>query len=367
MSAAHLRRAVELGVAVLLVGTVAGAAVGQPVFLSYVETGSMAPTMEPGDGFVAVPAAVTGEVERGDVVVFDAEYVHDGGLVTHRVIGRTEAGYVTRGDANPFPDQAVGEPPVSRDRVVATALQVNGQVVVVPDLGTYVTGARDALDLARRNLSSALGLGFVRGPEGLFFLLGLAAVLYGLLGETETNRETGRDRSRSDGADPRVLALALGAVLVLSAVVGAMAAAETQTYRVRAEQTEHATYTLANGPVPTMAVLEPGTEGIRPAARTVHLASGETRNVSVTVAPDPGGVGADRELTEHRYPAVLPSAVLRRLHAVHPLLAALGVTLTVGGALYLVVGRLVGSGRRRDRSRPGGSVVDRLAAALRGR
>jgi signal peptidase len=33
------------------------AMLGQPVLLSYVEAGSMAPALKPGDGFVAMPGA----------------------------------------------------------------------------------------------------------------------------------------------------------------------------------------------------------------------------------------------------------------------------------------------------------------------
>ena len=51
-------------------GTIAGAALGRPVFLTYVETGSMEPTLEPGDGFVAIPAELAGPIDEGDVIVF---------------------------------------------------------------------------------------------------------------------------------------------------------------------------------------------------------------------------------------------------------------------------------------------------------
>jgi len=35
----------------------------------------MAPTLEPGDGFVAVPAELAGPVEEGDVVTFCVEEI----------------------------------------------------------------------------------------------------------------------------------------------------------------------------------------------------------------------------------------------------------------------------------------------------
>jgi hypothetical protein len=38
------------------------------VDLTYVETGSMEPTLEPGDGFVAIPAELAGPIDEGDVI-----------------------------------------------------------------------------------------------------------------------------------------------------------------------------------------------------------------------------------------------------------------------------------------------------------
>ena len=60
--------AAALFVILLLVGQL----LGQPILLGYVATGSMEPTMDAGDGFIAIPSAVTGDVQEGDVVVFQA-------------------------------------------------------------------------------------------------------------------------------------------------------------------------------------------------------------------------------------------------------------------------------------------------------
>jgi signal peptidase len=110
--------------------------------VSYVTSGSMAPQLETGDGFVAVPGAVAGDPEVGDVVVYRSEAIDEGGLVTHRVVDRTEDGYITRGDANPVTDQAAGEPPVERSRVVAQVVTVGGHVLVLPEVGTVVMTLR---------------------------------------------------------------------------------------------------------------------------------------------------------------------------------------------------------------------------------
>jgi len=90
-TASLLKRGLGFGLA-LVVGPDRRQLLGQPILLGYVATGSMEPTMDAGDGFVSVPSAVTGDVEEGDVVVYQARELHDGGLTTHRVVGETEEG-----------------------------------------------------------------------------------------------------------------------------------------------------------------------------------------------------------------------------------------------------------------------------------
>lgn len=51
---------------IAVIALVVGQLTGQPVLLGYATSGSMAPTLETGDGFLAVPASLSGEVESGD-------------------------------------------------------------------------------------------------------------------------------------------------------------------------------------------------------------------------------------------------------------------------------------------------------------
>lgn len=72
-----------------------------PGLASYVV---VSPSMEPAIGAGSVVYLVgADEYDVGDVVTYD-----DGRrLVTHRIVDRTEAGYVTRGDANDGDDETV--------------------------------------------------------------------------------------------------------------------------------------------------------------------------------------------------------------------------------------------------------------------
>lgn len=163
------RHAVLRAVAVLVVAFVLLSSLGQIAPLSYVNSGSMSPTLSTGDGFVAVPAPVADDPEPGDVVVYRSQQIESGGLVTHRVVGETDDGYVTKGDANPVTDQQAGEPPVTRDRIVAQALTVNGEVVALPGLGS--------VSMWLRSLVRASPVGVPPVSVELFLLTG-GAVLF---------------------------------------------------------------------------------------------------------------------------------------------------------------------------------------------
>lgn len=345
----------------LLITLLAGQALGHPVLLSYVETGSMAPTFAPGDGFVVVPPELTGGVEVGDIVVYRAVGLGGGGLTTHRVVGDTPRGYLTRGDANAFTDQAGGEPPVQAAQVVGAVVAVGGHPVVLPGLGTLVGGLRTGLANARRGLGGAMGLplGGTTGDLGL----GLSILGIGLFGY-------GRWRSRQRPSPPTARieppptahtwrrSVLLGAALVVlgasagMVIPGGIQAIDLVSAEVdapgprviKAGTTETTDYPVRNGGLlPTYVVLDPQTPGIDVRPRELLLAPGERRTVTVTLTA-PRTIGHHREvLVDHRYLAVLPVPLLERLSAVHPWVpvvvidaVAAGATLGVG---YWLLGR----------------------------
>lgn len=312
---------------------------GSPVTLSYVYSDSMEPTIDTGDGFLLVPA---GDVTVGDVVTFRSE---SGEFVTHRVVDRTDAGYVTKGDGNPSTDQSAGASPVAPDDVVGRVLTVGGHPVTMPYYGTLVSTVRD---------------------HRVALLLVAAALL--LLPSGLRRRTRGRAGDRSVVRVQDVLLPAL-AVSLLAAGAFGVAAAPTQsvTYVAVAHQ---------SGAPGTVTVGEPRETSLRlnrsPSPLTHAIVSvrgadvrAEHRNGS-TVAldvriPPQATTGPHRvAVTVDTYPAVLPRSVVTRLHAVHPLLAAVaaGGVLFVAFALasLLLVDRraiLRGSRRRWLRS-PGG-------------
>ena len=385
-------RAAEIGlgllVALLVVSMLAGQVLGQPVLLGFVETGSMAPTLEPGDGFVAIPAAAAGEFEVGDVVVFRAETLDGGGLTTHRIVGGTDRGFVTRGDANAVTDQDSGEPPVQRAQIVAEVLQVGGHVVVVPKLGALVSGVRSVLSGLQAGLAALFGTSALLGTQGLAYLVFAAGVLaYAASvlaerrGEGEGRRRTRSRRSRDDDAMDATLVV-LGLTLLLVSVVSAsmivpggtqsfdLVSAETDSerpYVVKRGTSESFTYRVpSNGWMPVVAFLEPGSDHVAVNQSEVFVPGRGSANVTVTLSAPPETGHFPQYLTERRYLAVLPQSAIRGLYGLHPWLPLLAIDLLVGVGFAGVGWALLGTGRIRVRSRSVElSLADRLRRRLR--
>ncbi|AGB36487.1 signal peptidase I [Natronococcus occultus SP4] len=369
---------VAIGVAALaLLAIVAGHVLGIPIALSYVETGSMEPTIETGDGFVAVPSAVAGPAEEGDVIVFDAQEIEGGGLTTHRVVEVTEQGYVTQGDANPFTDQDSGEPVVTDGQVAATAHQVNGEPVTIPHLGTAVMGVENGLESSQRWLASTLGTTAVLGTQGLSsLLLAFGLVVLGVSLALErwsgATRERNRERSREDVYDARTLVLGLAALLIVVSLATMVAmSGTTETGIVSAEfdsdrpdvipmgETESHEYELYNGGVlPTVTIVEPASEGVAVDERTT-LGYGENATAAVAYTAPPETGYYLRSVSERTYFAVLPEPIIATLHAIHPWAAMASVTAVLTGIIVAPLALLIGTGTIRTRSRarsrsPGG-------------
>lgn len=363
-----LRRVAWGGLEVLTVivvgGLVVGQVVGAPVVFGYVETGSMAPTLAPGDGFVAIPPALAGTPAVGDVVTFRAEELDGGGLTTHRIVGETERGFVTQGDANAFIDQDGQEPPVKEAQVVSVALQVGGNVVVIPHLGTLVTGVQGLFATVQRSLASTTGIRSFLGTQGLaYVILGLSVALYviDLLLDRGSVRNRDRDRTRSheEGLDSRLVLGALVAVLVVSATAAMVVPSGTHSEGVVSAEFDSARptvipagesnaidYQVPNGGVVPMHVyLEPASEGVTVDPHHQYVAGRSSGTATLTLEAPPETGYYRRFVAEHRYLAILPAGTIATLYSVHPWAPILAIDLLLAGAV-LLVGRLALSGAR---------------------
>lgn len=358
---------VELLVLVVVTGLLVGSAIGQPIGLAFVETGSMAPTMEPGDGFVAIPPSLVGEIETGDVVTFHAEYIQGGGLTTHRVVERDENHLITAGDANAFTDQQVGERPLREEEVLAVALQINGDLVVIPHLGTVREAIHGGFESIQYSLAGILGsrtfLG-IRGVALLLFLVSLVAYALEVHASGKMTRSRDRRTSRRRGI-PVVLIIGVVATAAALAATGAMiipAGPQVVPFDVVDDTSRSGglpvgserpvEFTISNpGLVPMTTILEGGSQYTSVDNHPVVVpARGEVNTTITIAAPDEPGRYRGFVI-QHRYLGILPAAVILILYNVHPWLPIVGIDLTIFVAITLLGRLLLGTGRIRIRSR----------------
>jgi len=385
-----LVRGVEIVVLLSVITLVAGQLIGQPILLSYVETGSMAPQLQPGDGFVAIPVWAAGPIEEGDVIVFDAKEIHGGGLVTHRVVDVTDRGIITKGDANPFTDQDGREPPVQRPQVVAKALQVGGEVVAIPAVGAGViaigdvlAGVQQQVSGVQQQLAALFQTRSLLGTQGLAYILfglGISAYLLSFL----TGQGGSRGRDRQAGRDIKTMnvTLIIGGLtifLVLVMSLSMVLAGGTQTFEVISSDsdapghrvigkgtTETVTYSVpSNGVMPVMVFLESDDERVSITKKELYVPSNGHTNTTVALTAPPETGAYLLYLNEHRYLAVLPQGTIRALYHVHPWLPIIVIDALFGIGFAGLSFALVGWGKIRIRPGRGLSVPERLRRLLR--
>ncbi|ARS91470.1 signal peptidase I [Natrarchaeobaculum aegyptiacum] len=351
MSTSMLTRLGHLALAIVLVSLVAGQVLGYPILLGYVTSDSMEPTINAGDGFVAIPEPLAGDVGVGDVVVYESP---DGdGLVTHRIVDETEAGYVTRGDGNPVTDQESGDPPLADDAVLATALQARGEVITIPSLGAVATTAGAAAVTAQTWLTDVLEFDQFQNASILPSVV-LVLSVAGYLFETVRERSSRRTPSADVEPDPRRLALAFALFVVVVASAAMVVPAGSQTYTVVSsdpapdadlvvEPGENAdtTYRVANsGFTPVVAYLEPADDGVSVTPDSATVPGRDSEHASVTLdIPETTG-HHDRTVVEWRYLYVFPRDVIDALYGWSPWVPFGAIVTTLGGLAY-VTGRVV--------------------------
>jgi len=336
---------------------VVGQLLGQPLLIGYVETGSMEPTLEIGDGFIALPTIVAGEISEGDVVTFDAQSLDGGGMTTHRISEETPEGYITRGDGNPFTDQEAGEPPVQDAQIVAVALQIDGEVVVLPSLGDGATAVQGVVGSA----ATALGIGDVGsyGIASVTTAIGVVLIVSTLLYDfiAGGGRKSDRSADRTGLIHSRWLLLALIGVLLLPLmtmmivpsdtttiqVLGVASSPEDDPTRIMAGDTEEFPYGVENTQVvPKVVVVDSQSTGLEFSETVVAVSHGETRELSMVVSV-PDEVGAyTLTRSEHHYLHVLPAPIVVALHSIHPYVAMLTISLVVISPVIVLFLLLVG-------------------------
>ena len=303
----------QAAVVVIVVSLVVGQYLGQPVLLSFVETGSMVPTLDPGDGFIAIPTPLAGGIGTGDVVTFDAQEIEGGGLTTHRVVG---------------------------------------SVVVIPHLGTVAMAFQSTLESVQTWLAVTFGTRSFQGTQGLAYILfGLSIVAYAAdwYLTSGTRDRPDRDRSRDDGTSVVFVLGVLALVLMATATAAMVVPAGTQEYGVVSADfesdnptviergtSEELEYVVPNaGLVPVQAYVTPASPGVDVDPERVALGGRDEASTTVTLtAPDETGYYR-LFVEEHRYLAVLPPTVIDELYEAHPWAPLVAINGLLGGGILL--------------------------------
>lgn len=341
--------------AVLVVGTqVLGFA--SPV--GYVETDSMEPQLDPGDGYIGVPRPLAGDIEPNDVITYEAQSLGGGGLTTHRVVEETSGGYITKGDNNPFTDQDGPEPPVTEAQIKLVVLAVNGNVAAIPHLGDVALAAQGLISTA----IATLGLkSFSTGSPGIIVtVIGLLFVLVAGASELitgENTRSMERSTRRSATLDSRLVLAAV--ILILALPVMSVTALPSGTQGLSILSTDRAhpddssmikagtvaelNSTVKNSQMfPMVVILEPKTEGVVFSEQVLTVApGGEAKTQLRLSAPAETGPYV-RARSKTFYIRVLPTGLIAGLHRIHPLFARLATMGVIFAPVIVVYWLLVG-------------------------
>ena len=342
---------------IVALSLVVGQLLGQPLLIGYVETGSMEPTLEVGDGFIAVPTFFAGDVSEGDVVTFEAQSLDGGGITTHRISEETSEGYITRGDGNPFTDQEANEPPVQDSQIVAVALQINGEVVVLPSLGDGATAVQNGIG----SIAAAVGLdnlgshGIATTTTAVGVVIIVSTLLYDFI--ATAGRRAQRSSDRTELIHSRWILLALICVLLLPVMTMMIIPSDTQTIqvlsvtgsveddpsRILVGDTDEFPYPVENTQfVPKVVIIESQSSGLEFSETVVTVSHGETEELSMAISV-PDEVGAySRTRSEHHYLHVLPTPIIVGLHSIHPYVAMLTISLVIISPIIVLFVLLVG-------------------------
>lgn len=342
----------------LLVSILASQLFGFPPPISYVETNSMEPQLEPGDGFIGVPKPVAGDISEGDVVTYRAQEIQGGGLTTHRIVDQTEEGYITKGDNNPFTDQEGDEPPVPESQIVLVAVQINGQIIKIPFVGQAATfvegGISSAIGLLGLNNISATNPGVVVGLVGIVLIVGNE--IYALITDSET-RSVSRSVSRSGVIDSRLVLLAILLIVSLPLLSMTTLPGGTDEMRIVSSTTanpddrsviqagtyDESSMRIENSqPVPMVIIVEGATDDLQIADQVLTAAAGESVETEyrMWVPEETGSYLRVRSVSFYFH--VLPASVIGFLHDIHPLVALVTTTGVIVSPVallfYLTVG-----------------------------
>lgn len=319
-----------LTVSVIVVGSIVGALLDRPVFMSYVSSDSMTPTLNRGDLFFISPFSRNADI--GDIIVFNLR----GSWTVHRVVAIVEEGYITKGDNNVATDQQDGRAsPISKDKIAGKVVIIGSSPLKIPQLGTYIQKG-----ISGRNK----------------MLLAALMIIVGALAFTGEAPKHKRKRAKFIKVKFKTLYILTSAFLLvmLSASIfvswqvfpieyAVTSAGGQREGWVLPGSTFERNITIKNGNFyPMVYYLEPQTGGISSLSEThFELGPQEEETVKVTIkAPEETSLFTDR-IRVNAYIPLLPESLIDSLYRINPVLPVFTVlfeTAVFLGLLYFISG-----------------------------
>jgi signal peptidase len=316
-----------------------GGVLERPMLLSFATSESMEPTIGAGDLFLILPPFLS-NIQVGDIIVFRSV---ESGYLVHRILADSEAGWRTGGDNSPFTDQQIGEPVVTPDRIAGRVVTVKGTPLVLRDGGIWIKAWSHFIQ------EHVLGV--------------LVAVMgFGIL--TVVMEPRTKRRNRRGASSPlhlknqHVLLFATG-ILMLDAVAFMLLGSHTLNMSYLVSERSDGKESFApstcivrevevtnDSLIPCLVILE--VAGERAVLAQDHLwlkpRSEATVNLTIETAQRLGYYTLNVQL--RRYLPLLPYEVISRLHALHPGLPILALTLALCLPFILLSFGERGPGRR---------------------
>lgn len=304
---------------------------GAPV-LTYVYSNSMEPLIKVNDAFLVLPE---GDYQIGDIIMY-RPMVLQAPYITHRIIGKGEKGYLTKGDNSPFKDQDSNEPEVIKERIIGKVFTINGQPLIIPGLG---------------HISKAIQKGLGRYTSYLsviFLMIGILSAV-----KSKNRKRKPRHRLRLKHIYRAITVIAV-IVIVLSIYLGSRVTRVkylvseypgTLGDQVQLNQPGQLSMEVSNkGLVPVWSVLkaiEP--LSISQAPEYIKPLSKEAVILDVVAQRETGLYQGYVQI--YNYPILLPRSLVVTLHNIHPMLALMTTGLSFGlymSIIFKAIGRIHG-------------------------
>lgn len=290
-----------------------------PFSLVLIQGDSMSPTI-PNDAVLLTQE--TQSATTGDIITFQSQTSNT--QITHRIVGETSNGFITKGDNNEVTDQQTGEPPVPATNIQNKAITISGQPLYIPIVGQFLL-------LIRLNFFSTTVLFSV-----------LIMLIYFISNRVEENRIFGH-LVAADIFQPIILVTIV--VLTLSIFITASTLTATITYtdsKAVAEQQyvvqtggnesqlETITIEHSNPKYSTFVFDSTGIE-----ITNVEETSPRTTQLEVLVPPKEQTGTLETTITIYKFPALLPNQLLTNLTNISPVIPAVLLSILTVSPFYL--------------------------------